>query len=427
MIDISKCSQRLVSFSNGERYPLLIDEMGVPLWYPTLFITTQFRNSNKASNTMIAALSAVRSLMRWGQNLDVDLEARFKNRKFLNDQEIESIKSFAQRKYNSKDDIDKSSGSVVKLSRRRIESARAGIQHAKVNVTSTTQYIRMTYMANYLEWFATQVVLSEAKVVDGVTQKLIDGMVNSLCKRRPAKSKPSRVNARKGLSKDQRRCLLALIKPGAVNNPFTTGLQERNYVIVLLLYYLGLREGELLAIQVADFDFQSNEVVIARRHDNADDPRHNQPVVKTLDRRLALSQENMKAIRDYVLIVRSKIPNAKRHKYLFVTHKRGPFLGQPLSIQGLVKVFSAIRNAEPEKLGDLTPHILRHTANDIYSELMDEQKVSPQEEEKTRSFKMGWKEGSGTAATYTRRHTEKKAREASLALQAKLIKDNADD
>jgi integrase len=427
MIDLNKCSQRLVSFSNGERYPLLIDEMGLPLWYPTLFITTQFRNSNKASNTMIAALSAVISLMRWGQDHDVNLESRFKNRQFLNDQEIESIKSYAQRKYTHKDELSRSLGSVIQLSTRRMESARAGIQRAKSNVTSTTQYIRMTYMANYLEWFAIQVVLSEAKVVDGVTQKLIDGMVKGLRKRRPAKSKPSRVNARKGLSEDQRQCLLELIKPGATNNPFSIGFQARNYVIVLLLYYLGLREGELLALQVSDFDFQSNEVVIARRHDNADDPRRNQPVVKTLDRRLALSQENMKAIRDYVLIVRSKTPNAKRHKYLVVTHKRGPFLGQPLSIQGLAKVFSAIRDAEPEKLGDLTPHILRHTANDIYSELMDEQKVSPQEEEKTRSYKMGWKEGSGTAATYTRRHTEKKAREASLALQAKFKTENSDD
>jgi integrase len=285
----------------------------------------------------------------------------------------------------------------------------------------------MTYMANYLEWFATRVILNEAKVVDHATNININKMVNSLCKRRPVKSKPSRLNAKKGLSEDQRQCLLDLVKPGSANNPFPIGLQERNHVMVLLLYYLGFREGELLALQVSDFDFQRNEVVVARRHDNADDPRQYQPVAKTLDRRLALSQENMKAIRDYVLNVRSKIPNSKRHKYLFVTHKQGPFLGQPLSIKGLQKMFSVIREAEPEKLGELTPHILRHTANDLYSELMDEQKVSPTEEEKTRSYKMGWREGSGTAETYTRRHTERKAKEASLALQAKFNKDESND
>jgi len=71
----------------------------------------------------------------------------------------------------------------------------------------------------------------------------------------------------------------------------------------------------------------------------------------------------------------------------------------------------------------LTPHILRHTANDLYSELMDEKEMLPPEEEKTRSYKMGWREGSGTTETYTRRHIEVKAKEASLALQAKFNKD----
>jgi hypothetical protein len=40
-------------------------------------------------------------------------------------------------------------------------------------------------------------------------------------------------------------------------------------------------------------------------------------------------------------------------------------------------------------------------------------------EEKMRSYMMGWKEGSGTAATYTRRHTERMAREAQLKLQGR--------
>jgi hypothetical protein len=37
---------------------------------------------------------------------------------------------------------------------------------------------------------------------------------------------------------------------------------------------------------------------------------------------------------------------------------------------------------------------------------------------------MGWKEGSGTATTYTRRHIENKAKEVALLLQ-KSIKGNS--
>ena len=34
-----------VKFDSGERYSLLIDNDGIPLWYPTLFATSQLRNA----------------------------------------------------------------------------------------------------------------------------------------------------------------------------------------------------------------------------------------------------------------------------------------------------------------------------------------------------------------------------------------------
>jgi len=57
MFNSCKCSVRLATFSDGERYPLLIDGQGLPLWYPTLFTTTQVRNASKAPNTMAAVAS----------------------------------------------------------------------------------------------------------------------------------------------------------------------------------------------------------------------------------------------------------------------------------------------------------------------------------------------------------------------------------
>ena len=95
----------------------------------------------------------------------------------------------------------------------------------------------------------------------------------------------------------------------------------------------------------------------------------------------------------------------------------GPFAGQPISLKGLDKVFQELQAANPDLLRHLTPHVLRHTANDRLSALMDKNKVSPAEEEKMRSYLMGWKEGSGTASTYTRRHIERKAQEVALLLQ----------
>ena len=62
-------------------------------------------------------------------------------------------------------------------------------------------------------------------------------------------------------------------------------------------------------------------------------------------------------------------------------------------------------------------HKLRHTWNYDFSRLMDSQNQSERKQEVMREKLMGWKEGSGTAATYNRRFIEEQADEASIRLQ----------
>lgn len=417
-----ECSLRLVTFSDGERYPLLLDGQGVPLWYPTLFTTTQVRNASKAPNTMAAVLSAIRVLMTWTQVRNVDLVSRFSRREFLNEQELESLCRHAQAK-SLEQEIHRTN--VIHVSRRR-EAARGVVRVTESRVSSTTQYIRMSYIADYLEWLAIRLTEREAKLVDGDTSDRIKRMAETFRKRRPIKAKESTVFARHGLTEDQQELLLEVVKRDSSKNPFSQELQGRNQLMILLLYYLGLRAGELLSLRISDFDFQQNTMLVARRHDNPDDPRTYQPVVKTADRRIPLAEPLVKAVSDYIMQERGHIPAAKRHDYLFVTHQIGPYLGHPLSIKALTKVFMEIRLAQPEKLGEVFPHILRHTSNDRFSELMDQKGVGSAEEEKLRSYIYGWREGSGTAATYTKRHTEAKAKEVALKLQSRKRKDDSE-
>jgi integrase len=89
-------------------------------------------------------------------------------------------------------------------------------------------------------------------------------------------------------------------------------------------------------------------------------------------------------------------------------------------LSALNKVFVVLRRKCPDLPDDLSPHVIRHTWNDHFSEIMDRRRVSEETEKKMRSRLMGWSETSGTAAAYTRRHVQRKAREASLALQKKL-------
>jgi len=393
---------------------MLLDEKGVPHWYATLFITTQVRNGSKAPNTMLASLSSIRMLFSWASARSIDLEARFAHGELLRDAEIESLRNYSQTRFDS---LGQPNNEFVRAALRRRENARAAPRPSSPRVSGGTHYIRLTYMAEYLEWLGIRLAEREARHVDAGIRNDIKTMAGSLLMRRPQKTERSRLSARKGLVEEAQTRLLEIVHPGSRSNPFEPEVQKRNELIVLLLYHLGLRAGELLALKVSDFDFQQNEVVIARRHGDASDPRANQPVVKTMDRRVPLSNSLARDISSYVMADRRRYPKAKRHGFLFVTHKPGPFQGAPISMKGLAKIFAVIKQVDPVLLRDLDRHILRHTANDRLSELMDANQVRTPDEEKMRSYLMGWKEGSGTAAIYTRRHIEKKAREASLKLQ----------
>ena len=90
---------------------------------------------------------------------------------------------------------------------------------------------------------------------------------------------------------------------------------------------------------------------------------------------------------------RRAINGARRHDFLIVANGSG----NPLTLVALNKVFVALRRKCPDLPGELTPHVLRHTWNDLFSEEMDKNKVSEETEKKMRSRLMGWSETSNTA------------------------------
>jgi len=412
-------SLKTVVFSDGERYPMLLDEAGIPDWNATLFITTQLRNASKASNTMAAVLGAIRLLFVWADRNRVDFEVRFAEREFLTREELESIRQHTQTLVKEEPD-----DMIVARDKRprRIETARAVVHPRQKSVSSATQYIRLTYIANFIHWLSVRVVEQQSKQLSVEDQTRIKAMVEGIRRLRPVRRTRSLLNARKALSQQDQSRLRDLVQVATDENVFHSDLHKRNKVIVELLLSFGLRAGELLALKVGDFDFQTNEVVIARRPDDVEDPRAKQPTLKTLDRRLAMSQPLAKMVMDYVMTDRSKVRPARKHPFLLVTMKPGPFYGRPLSYDALAKLFPKLRDALGADVS-LSAHVLRHSANENLSRLYDEQKAEPAEEEKVRSYMMGWREGSGTAAIYTRRHIEEKAKEASLKLQKRITND----
>lgn len=401
---------RIKSFvmASGERYRLLVHkESGIPLFFPNLFVTTQVRNRSLSVAAMDSALAGINVLMAFCEERNIDLQSRFQSLKFLTIQEIDAIHDYCQKSFAKE---------IQDQSAQRTPTGLRDKPRKTKSIGLASEYMRLTHIGKYVKWLA-EILLSSS--MNRQTALDISGMKTGLESRRPVKKGRNQEGREKGLSEGQLDALAGVTRLGSEANPFNSpGVQIRNQLIVLLLLHLGIRGGELLNIRITDIDWSINQIVIARRADEKADPRVDQPNVKTLDRRLPVKDTLINALHRYVVECRNKIPGARKHNYLFVTHKSGPTQGHPISRSAYMKIIKLVADSMPELHG-FRGHHLRHSWNHSFSEYVDQlaDPPSPEEQEKQRSYLQGWKEGSGTASKYTKRFTKAKAMEAGLKLQ----------
>jgi integrase len=389
---------------SGERYCLLVDvDAGMPLFYPNLFITTQVRNASLSFASMESALSSISVLLKFCDEHQIDLVERLRSGDFLKLNEVDALADYCQFNLSSKVAANK----VASLAKAR-----------KPRVANETVYRRLSMIAKYIEWLG-----SLLSVGDVEKRKSLEVLVKKIRSRRPVKKGRNQSLVEKGLTDEQVDLLFEVFRPESDMNPFLDeSTKVRNRLMFLMLHYLGIRMGELLSIKVKDVDFSSNQIVIARRADEKSDPRVDQPLVKTMDRRIPLKESLAAEIHNYVMNYRRKELSARKHEYLFVVHKPGPTSGQPVSKATYNKVMTTVKTLSP-KLIDFTGHALRHKWNERFSQLMDSMDEPPDEaqQEQLRSWLMGWKQGSGTAAHYNQRYIRSKAESAALLLQDGLM------
>jgi integrase len=404
---MSEFSQKTFVLSSGERYCILINgDTNHPLFYPNLYITTQVRNKSLSFSTMESNLNSIAVLLRFMSSNGDDIEKKFQCNDFLKIHELDAIRDYCQEKIEKK--FLKSN--VIHFPVRDKKNDKVGKQ---------TEYTRLTNIANYVKWLAGTLSTSKDKNIVSEIKIMFDG----LKARRPV-TKYRNTVSNKSLTIDQVDILFEIFRPNSEINPFkNNSAQIRNRLIFLFLYYLGLRGGELLNLRIRDFDFANNQVVIARRSDDINDPRKDQPLVKTRDRRLPVKDTFISEVHKYIINERKNTPNTNKNDFLFVTHKAGATIGQPLSKVGYQKVIKTISDTSPILRG-FSGHSLRHTWNDNFSKKMDtmDKPPTPENQEKMRSYLMGWREGSGTAETYNKRFIQEQANKASLILQEDKIR-----
>jgi len=405
---------RHIQFRHGERHKVLVDaQTGIPLYYPSLFITTHVRAGGFSVSTVQAALTALKVLYAWQADQGVNLEALFSAGKLLRLEEITSLVGFSARLL--REERRQKTSKLVLL---RLNAGRT-VTRGIANVSAQTQFTRLSIISKYLGFLAETLRAGRTNCGSDSPVKEMVERINAYRPKAPNLISVDRDE--KGLDLQVVDDVLEYLRPGHPQNPFADkGVQQRNHLIMTLLRYLGIRRGELLNLRVDDVDFSKSTISIVRRADSPLDSRRYQPLVKTQPRNIPINDALQKALSDYILRCRARFRQAKRHPYLLVAHKAGPSQGSPLSNSSFGKLMATVQGMTHE-FAAIHAHAFRHTWNYDFSCITDAAGgVTPEQEQKMRAYLMGWSETSDTAATYNKRHIKEKAAKAALAYQGAL-------
>lgn len=421
--------------SGGERVPMLHDEQGVPLFYPTLFATTQLRNAGVAVNTIRNKLADITVLLRWEQRQGRDLLAEFTQGHFLTVADVVSLRDFA--KLDMRDQwpvsskMGKSKGGVGSFLESKVATSRA-----QAVITGQQHYNRMSTLADYLEFVAT--VVTQHQNSHHIAQE-IERMATIIRKHRPrgvASGRDSDLDMRSPPSALVDR-FMSVGAENSPENPFLNpDVRLRNAIIFGLLRYTGMRRGELLSLRMDQLDLGHDPRVWVRRNqDDIHDSRRYQPASKTKERVLPMPLSLAEQIQRYIFQVRAKIAPARRHPYLLVTHRKGSNWGKPLTLSAISsQIFARMRTVDPAFV-QIHPHAFRHHFNYELSVSIDAQNskakgatdapesahISEARELDVRAFLNGHRNKTSGAA-YNRRHIRETADEAVRQVQAALMR-----
>jgi integrase len=412
---------------------MLHDARGVPLFYPTLFVTSQLRNAGAAVNTIRNKLADIVVLLRWESLQARDLISEFRNGRFLALADVVSLRDFAKldmRHQAEMGDID----DIPETNVMGFPESRIATSPADATIGGQQHYNRNSTIAEYLEFTASVVTQhrNSAQVVQEIT-----GMAKAIRKHRPrglAKRWGDDADVRSPPSELVER-FMAVGAEDDPRNPFRSAeVRLRNAIIFGLFRYTGMRRGELLSLRIGQFDFGDEPTVwIRRNHDDSHDSRRYQPVAKTKERPLPLPEVLVNQIDRYIMQVRVKIAPARRHPYLLVSHHKGLTWGKPLSISALnSQIFARMRAVDPA-FAEIHPHAFRHHFNYELSVSIDQHNakirleaagtqappISEARELDVRAFLNGHR-SKASGAVYNRRHIREASDKAARQVQAGL-------
>jgi len=379
---------------SGERNCIVINrETGLPVNYENLFLTIKIRNRGYTVSTIEVVATNLVIFNEYCRKHKINIKERIVSKEFLSLYEIDMLVKYLNFRFDHKDVFTSPKKEMRYVSKR------------------TFNY-RLHVIAKYLEWLC-EIFHSRNKIH---AKNEVDTFIKSIESHKWS-VRTLTLNDRPDRALDEKQVieLFKIVEIGSDVNPFSKGVQKRNKLIFRMLLSLGLRAGELLNIKLEDLDFCENTLYVKRRHDCNSDSRIYQPLVKTEERMLQLSEELAREIHDYILDEREISTKRKRHTYLLVTHGNANTEGKALSVSAYEKIISTLKK-KSILLENLSGHRLRHTWNYYYSKAVSSSQLSNYEQDSFRKYCMGWSESSNMPEIYNRKMISEKHKDIMLEI-----------
>ncbi|MEE4013454.1 site-specific integrase [Roseibium sp. FZY0029] len=401
--------------SKGEETHMLMCPNGIPSYWPNYYASAVLRDQALSPKTIRNHLNSICRASNWmlaRENVDfadrvmrdnpLAFEEATALAKFLQltakaqQTELKLIKATKTQSENQK---------VRKLE--KIRPSRRSTTHTRLEVIEDEPYAStLRNIASFLEWIYRQRRFSDGDAEFGHEQweNAIEGL-NQFHSNVPRLSnKGDQDESLEGLSREVVQIIEDTVNPHSPENPWQDHfVRDRNYLIWRLFLETGGRRDEVHNIVLANLQMSQGNVTFH--------------VSKTAQRTVPFRPATCILIDEFIQQHWSKLPKWSRKAGYLITSKDG----HPLSQRQINRIFEEIRNRNDRIPDYVTPHTMRRTWNEFFSQMIDASENAPslEMERRIRNRLMGWSENSRSADKYLRRHIRRKADE----LNEKLFED----
>lgn len=372
----------VILHDSGELLPILLDDEGMPIPLPNEFILSKRASS---SNTLIRNLRELKLFYQWMRIHKIDLYERLIQKKLFTEAEIV--------------------GSLVEYLRKDHEKKHKVI---KIAVKPDTFNQRLITIKQFLNWYI-ELYIGILPFTSNNYQYYVEynKRLNTLLERCFINSPPVNKNNTKGLTDEEQKNLIKLIKPKKGNkNP----IDHRNYIIVMLMLSFGFRPGEVLSLKVEDIQLGGiSSIRVHRREPDLQDLRRPRPQIKRNGRVLAIEDKSFAVELDTYItkwraLLEEKNQTNLEWDYLILNQD-----GAPLSLASVTQYFQILKTKHLKVLpANFSPKSLRHTFSVSMERLLREGGMKEDNRKKALAYLRG-DSSLSSQDVYTSKETELEA------------------